>query len=385
MLSGMVSTGGMWLNLLLLSTYSLDFPPSRADGKEKTVINPSQDDNSEIDAEVGHNSESDDDEPDIAIDSGSDGESDNRANALHQRITARYPDVPPSSLENLFHHPPSHSTLLTSSSKLKVVEPRNFHEAMQSSEAKLWEDAANAEMQSIRDNKTWTLAPLPVGRTAIGCKWVFKVKLKSDGTIDRYKARLVAKGYSQQEGIDFSETFAPVARFSSIRILLALGAHYDWEIHQMDVKTAFLNGDLEEEIYMQQPEGFIEKGKENLVCRLRKSLYGLKQAGRAWYEKIHAALINLGFDFLRVDHCDNCTLRRRSDSIFKLHYSTSRNQARTQSAIRNEGSGRSTIPSRSTDCQRQSCTHAYHLTGRICQKCGGSFGIKLLQPHSVTA
>jgi Reverse transcriptase (RNA-dependent DNA polymerase) len=174
---------------------------------------------------------------------------------------------------------------------------------MQSNDAKMWEEAANAEMQSIRDNQTWTLAPLPVGRTAIGCKWVFKVKLKSDGTVDRYKARLVAKGYSQQEGIDFSETFAPVARFSSIRILLALGAHYDWEIHQMDVKTAFLNGELEEEIYMEQPEGFIEKGKENLVCRLRKALYGLKQAGRAWYEKIHAALIKLGFDFLRVDHC----------------------------------------------------------------------------------
>ena len=107
-----------------------------------------------------------------------------------------------------------------------------------------------------------------------------RTQVKADGSIDRYKARLVAKGFSQLEGTDFDETFAPVARLSSIRALLALGAHYDWEIHQMDVKTAFLNGDLDEEIYMTQPEGFVQPGKVNMVCKLRKALYGLKQAGR---------------------------------------------------------------------------------------------------------
>ena len=158
-------------------------------------------------------------------------------------------------------------------------------------------------MQSIAQNKTWKLTVLPPGRQAIGCKWVFALKLKADGSIDRYKARLVAKGFSQVEGIDFCETFAPVARLSSIRVLLALGAHYDWEIHQMDVKMAFLNGDLDEEIYMTQPEGFIQPGMENMECKLTKALYELKQAGRQWYQKMHQALKELNFQSLDTDHC----------------------------------------------------------------------------------
>jgi hypothetical protein len=125
----------------------------------------------------------------------------------------------------------------------------------------------------------------------------------ADGSVDRYKARLCAKGYSQQQGIDYTETFAPVAKFSSIRSLLALAAHYDLEVHQMDVKTAFLNGDLEEDIYMVQPEGFIVKGKETWVCKLNKSLYGLKQASRAWYQKMDQALQNLEFIRLYADPC----------------------------------------------------------------------------------
>jgi hypothetical protein len=121
--------------------------------------------------------------------------------------------------------------------------------------------------------------------------------------VERYKARLVAKGYSQQEGIDYNDTFAPVVKFSSIRILLSLGAYYDWEIHQMDVNTAFLNGELEEDIYMKQPEGFVIPGKENLVCKLNKSLYGLKQSGRAWYMKLDTALLKMNFKRLKSDHC----------------------------------------------------------------------------------
>ena len=139
------------------------------------------------------------------------------------------------------------------------------------------------------------------------------------GEIERYKARLVAQGYSQTEGIDFNETFAPVAKFASIRALLALAAIYDLEIHQMDVKTAFLNGDLEEEIYMVQPEGFVVSGKEQLVCKLNKSLYGLKQASRAWYQKMDQALLDVKFHRLQADSCVY-VFRRDSLVIFVALY-----------------------------------------------------------------
>ena len=130
------------------------------------------------------------------------------------------------------------------------------------------------------------------------------MKQNADGSIERYKARLVAKGFSQKEGIDYTETFAPVAKFCSIRALLALAAQQDMEIHQMDVKTAFLNGDIDVDIYMKQPQGYVIKGKEDYVCKLHKSLYGLKQAGRAWYQKIDNVLVHtLGFIRSQADHC----------------------------------------------------------------------------------
>jgi Reverse transcriptase (RNA-dependent DNA polymerase) len=183
------------------------------------------------------------------------------------------------------------------------LEPSTFSEAMRGDDRQQWEQAAQEEIKSIHSAGTWTLAPLPPGRQAIGCKWVFKLKHKADGSIDRYKARLVAKGFSQKEGIDYEETFAPVAKFPAIRAILSLVAHYDLELHQMDVTTAFLNGDLDRDIYMRQPEGFVARGSEHLFCKLRKCLYGLKQASRAWYEKIHLALTHMGFKSLSADTC----------------------------------------------------------------------------------
>ncbi|KAL0348974.1 UNVERIFIED_CONTAM: Retrovirus-related Pol polyprotein from transposon TNT 1-94 [Sesamum angustifolium] len=132
-------------------------------------------------------------------------------------------------------------------------------------------------------NHTWDLEDLPVGSKPIKCKWIFKKKIKPDGSIDKFKARLVVVGYTQKKGIDYFDTYSPVTKIATIRALIALSAINDLMIHQMDVKTAFLNGDLEEEIYMEQPEGFVVPGLESKVCKLRKSLYGLKQAPKQWW------------------------------------------------------------------------------------------------------
>ena len=138
------------------------------------------------------------------------------------------------------------------------------------------EGSSTSEMDSIMSNGTWEIVDRPYGCKPIGCKWVFKKKLRPDGTIERYKARLVAKCYTQKEGEDFFDTYSPVARLTTIRVLLSLPASYDLIVHQMDVKTAFLNGELEEEIYMDPPDGFVVNGQEGKVCKLLKSLYGLK-------------------------------------------------------------------------------------------------------------
>ncbi|MCO5580873.1 hypothetical protein L7F22_034745 [Adiantum nelumboides] len=171
-------------------------------------------------------------------------------------------------------------------------EPDSFEQAL---ECVQWKDAMQQEIDSIHKNHTWDLVDLPTGKKPIGTKWIFKVKRKQDGTVDRYKARLVAKGYAQQKDIDYDETFAPTSRASTVRSLVAIAAHHNWKVHQLDIKTAFLNGDLQEEVYVSQPSGFVVKGQEQKVCRLRKALYGLKQAPRAWYEKIHTYLIGQGF------------------------------------------------------------------------------------------
>ncbi|XP_070675674.1 uncharacterized protein [Malus domestica] len=142
---------------------------------------------------------------------------------------------------------------------LSENEPRTFKEAMSSSEAPLWKEAIKSEMESIMENNTWELVDLPPGSKPIGHKWIFKKKLKADGTIDKFKARLVAKGYRQKEGLDYFDTYSPVARITSIQTLIAIAAVYNFDIHQMDVKIAFLNGELNEEIYMKQPEGFVLK------------------------------------------------------------------------------------------------------------------------------
>ena len=154
------------------------------------------------------------------------------------------------------------------------IEPVSYHQAASDPN---WAAAMRLELQALEDNGTWTYTLLPAGKKPIGCKWVYKIKYQPDGTIERYKARLVAKGYTQVEGLDYRETFAPVAKLITVRSLLAIAAAKGWSLHQLDVQNAFLHGDLSEEIYMSPPPSFSRQGENRMVCRLHKSLYGLKQ------------------------------------------------------------------------------------------------------------
>ncbi|GJV21467.1 zinc finger, CCHC-type containing protein [Tanacetum coccineum] len=182
-------------------------------------------------------------------------------------------------------------------------DPRTYNEAMQSRDAAFWKEAIDDEIGSIMENNTWVLSDLPPGCKPLGCKWIFKRKMKVDGTIDKFKARLVIQGFRQKEGIDYFDTYAPVARITTIRLLLALAAIHNLVIHQMDVKTAFLNGDLDEEVYMKQPEGFVMPGNEHKVCKLVKSLYGLKQAPKQWHQKFDEVVLSSGFHLNQSDKC----------------------------------------------------------------------------------
>lgn len=172
------------------------------------------------------------------------------------------------------------------------AEPTNYNEAAEKSE---WVEAMKAEIDAIERNKTWELVDLPKSKKAIGVKWVFRTKFNPDGSIFKHKARLVVKGFSQVAGVDYGDTFAPVARHDTIRLLLALAGQKGWEVYHLDVKSAFLNGILVEEIYVKQPEGFEVVGQEHKVYKLYKALYGLKQAPKAWYSRIDSHLIKLGF------------------------------------------------------------------------------------------
>ncbi|KAJ7954402.1 Retrovirus-related Pol polyprotein from transposon TNT 1-94 [Quillaja saponaria] len=206
------------------------------------------------------------------------------------------------------HHPISNHVSYKSLSPLyrafvstlsSVSIPQDWKEALADPK---WEDAMVEEMKALSKNDIWELASLPHGKRAVGCKWVFTIKRKADGTIERYKARLVARGFTQTYGVDYQETFAPVAKMNSIRVLISCAANLGWDLQQLDVKNAFLHGDLAEEVYMEIPLGFSCQKTEGKVCKLKKSLYGLKQSPRAWFDRFQKAMISFGYQQSNADH-----------------------------------------------------------------------------------
>ena len=231
-----------------------------------------------------------------------------------QRVTEES-DIqpPPVRRSDRVRQAPARYNLLISDgddTQVDLDEPTSYQEAMAGPEAA--KEAMESEMQSMYDNQVWDLVDQIPSLKIVGHKWVFKKKTDMDGNVHTYKARLVAKGYTKTHGIDYDETFSPVAMLKSIRILIAIAAFHDYEIWQMDVKTAFLNGKLSEDVYMTQPEGFVKSEHPNRVCKLQKSIYGLKQASRSWNicfdEKIKE------FGFLRSED-EPCVYVRTSGSI----------------------------------------------------------------------
>ncbi|KAH9314961.1 hypothetical protein KI387_023588, partial [Taxus chinensis] len=206
-----------------------------------------------------------------------------------------------------------HTQFALASDLLHIHEPHKYFEARGIPE---WEIAMQLEYDALIKNNIWKLVPLPPGKHTIGYKWVYKIKCKADGTLDKYKARFVAKGFSQQEGTNYEETVSPTVKMVTFQLPLSFATQFGLKVYQMDVKSAFLNGDLEEEVYMTQPEGFRARGSEHLVCRLIKSLYGLKQAPRAWYIKIDKHLRDSSFTRSHFD--PNLYVKSNDDDIVIL-------------------------------------------------------------------
>ena len=203
------------------------------------------------------------------------------------------------------------------------IQAKNFNTALYSKDIpntteealrnENWRSAVEDEINALIQNNTWEKCTLPSGKRPVGCKWVFTNKHKADGSIERYKARLVAKGYTQTHGIDYDETFSPVANFNTIRVLFSIAANRDWPLYQFDIKNSFLHGDLSNEVYKEAPPGFSHGFGKGEGCRLKKALYGLKQSPRAWFGRFTMAMKKFGYKQSNVDH--NLFLKRRGTRV----------------------------------------------------------------------
>jgi hypothetical protein len=177
-------------------------------------------------------------------------------------------------------------------SSISDVEPSSFEEA---DKLQVWKDAMLEEYKSIIKNNVWDIVSRPKDKSVVSSKWIYKIKHAADGSVEKFKSRFVARGFTQKEGIKYEETFSLVARYTSIRTIIALDLVHGWKLHQMDVKTSLLNGKIEQEVFVEQPNGFVLHNKGTHVCKLRKALYGLKQAPKVWYDRIDGFLKSLGF------------------------------------------------------------------------------------------
>lgn len=198
-------------------------------------------------------------------------------------------------------------------------DPLTYTEAMMGPDSEKWQSAMRSEIDSMGDNQVWNLVDPPDGVRPIESKWIYKKKRDMDGNVHVYKARLVTKGFRQVQGVDYEETFSPVAMLKSIQIILAIAAYFDYEIWQMDVKTAFLNGNLDEDVYMIQPEGFVDLTNAGKICKLKKSIYGLKQASRSWNIRFDEAVKGFGF---HQNKEESCVYKKESGSsvVFLILY-----------------------------------------------------------------
>ncbi|KAK9873393.1 hypothetical protein WA026_022456 [Henosepilachna vigintioctopunctata] len=261
---------------------------------EDSVGDSSSDESNQIDAEINDQSDADYIPEDVTLDV------EQVRRSTRQPKTKIYPD---------------HVTYLCSPGYVETIledVPLTVPEALSSPDAEKWKVAMLNEMHSFEENDTWELVKPPKEGTVVECKWVYKLKSGNDNSVV-YRARLVAKGYTQKENVDYKETFAPVVRHSTLKLLLSLSVKLDLDITHLDVTTAFLNGFLEETVYMRQPEGFVKKGFENHVFKLKKAIYGLKQASRAWYMRVDEILLSL--DYLKSQHEPCLYYKRKKESI----------------------------------------------------------------------
>jgi hypothetical protein len=236
--------------------------------------------------------------------------------------------------------------LVAETSEVEAIEPRSLAEARRRPDWELWEKGIIEELALLKEAGTWELTTPPENANIVGSKWVFRAKKDAAGNVVRYKARLIAQGFSQVPGVDYFDTFAPVAKLASIRTVLALAASKDMEIHQIDIKGAYLNGELtdQETIYMAQPPGYHAQNSTGKVCRLRKTLYGLKQSGRRWYQKlVEIMTVHLAFSRCDVDqavffrrngqgsmivlvHVDDCTIAASLNNLSVISRQKSRSE-----------------------------------------------------------
>jgi hypothetical protein len=222
----------------------------------------------------------------------------------HQTLQEEEGHATPRGTFQVRKRPQRYSCYATTMSHIIHFEPSYYEEE---TSHPVWRDVMMEEYQSIMKNDVWDIVLRPEGKSVVTSKWIYKIKHIVDGSIERHKMRFVARGFSQVEGIDYEETFSLVARYTSIWMIISPATSMGWRVHQMDVKTTFLNGEIEEEVYIEQPYGFVIHEKESHVCRLKKAMYGLKQAPRAWYARIDGHLMSLGFK--KVLSIPTCTTR----------------------------------------------------------------------------